>query len=368
MTSLRTPALSFVIGILLAGPASAHDLGTTQVAVTLTREGTYQIDVTVDPDALLARLDGLSGRAPRTLAPEDRDRRLSALAPAFTEQAIVRFDRRRAAPAVAYLSPKQSGASIQWAGGTLPVGTMRLTGAVPRGARTFTWAYGLVYGSYPLTINRGEQAVTLWIAGAHENDPVDIAAHAAQASRASVALQYLQLGFTHIFPKGLDHILFVLGIFLLSTRLRPVLLQVTTFTIAHSITLGLTLYGVLSLPSAVVEPLIAVSIAYVAIENLFTSELKPWRIALVFGFGLLHGMGFAGILRELSLPRSEFFRALVTFNAGVEAGQLAVLSLAFLLVACWWRRESWYRRRVVVPASLVIALTGMSWTIQRIAG
>ena len=188
-------------------------------------------------------------------------------------------------------------------------------------------------------------------------------------SRWAVAKQYLVLGFEHILPKGLDHILFVLGIFLLSPAWRPVLWQVTTFTIAHSITLGLTIYGIVSLSPAIVEPLIALSITYVAIENLFTSTLKPWRIALVFAFGLLHGMGFAGVLSELGLPRSEFFTALVTFNLGVEAGQLAVIALAFLAVG-WWRRSEAgrYRRWVVVPASVLIAICGAWWTITRALG
>ena len=128
--------------------------------------------------------------------------------------------------------------------------------------------------------------------------------------------QYLWLGYTHILPQGLDHILFVIGLFLLSPRLKTLLLQVTAFTIAHSITLGLSMYGIVSLPPRVVEPLIALSIAYVAIENLLTRELKPWRVALVFTFGLLHGLGFAGVLRELGLPRAEFLTALLTFNAG----------------------------------------------------
>ena len=111
--------------------------------------------------------------------------------------------------------------------------------------------------------------------------------------------------------------------------------QISAFTVAHSITLGLALYGLVSLPPRVVEPLIAVSIAYVAIENLCASRLKPWRVALVFGFGLLHGMGFAGALRELGMPRSEFLMGLLTFNAGVEAGQLTIVALASLLVAHW---------------------------------
>jgi hypothetical protein len=107
------------------------------------------------------------------------------------------------------------------------------------------------------------------------------------------------------------------------------------------------------------------SIAYVAIENLMTSELKPWRLALVFSFGLLHGMGFAGVLRDLGLPRSQFLTALLTFNVGVEAGQLAVIALASWAVLYWRRNRQTYRRLVVQPVSLAIALTGVYWTLQR---
>jgi len=184
--------------------------------------------------------------------------------------------------------------------------------------------------------------------------------------RIDTARTYLVLGFTHIVPNGLDHILFVLGIFLLSVKLRDVLSQVTAFTIAHSITLALTMYGIVSLPSRIVEPAIAISIVYVAIENLATKAIRPSRVAVVFCFGLLHGMGFAGVLRELGLPHSQFGTALVSFNAGVELGQLAVIGTAWLLVASWARRQQWYRWRVIVPASLAIAATGLFWTVQRL--
>src|SRR6266513_2754600 len=113
--------------------------------------------------------------------------------------------------------------------------------------------------------------------------------------------------------------------------------------------------------------MIAVSIAYVAIENIFLSELKSWRIALVFSFGLLHGMGFAGALKELGLPRSEFVTALVTFNVGVEGGQLAVIATAFALVGWQWSTRDWYRRRIVVPASVLIACTAVYWTVERLS-
>src|SRR5207302_5737701 len=174
-------------------------------------------------------------------------------------------------------------------------------------------------------------------------------------ARLRTAWRYLTLGFTHIMPNGLDHMLFVLGIYLLSGRLRSVLLQVSAFTVAHSITLGLSMYGLVNVSPRIVEPMIAISIAYVAIENIFLSELKSRRVALVFAFGLLHGMGFAGALKELGLPRSEFVTVLLTFNVGVESGQLAVIAAAFLLVGWYCGSRPWYRRIVVVPASMMIA-------------
>ena len=126
------------------------------------------------------------------------------------------------------------------------------------------------------------------------------------------------------------------------------------------------MYGLVSVRPAIVEPMIAISIAYVAIENIFLKELKSWRIALVFTFGLLHGMGFAGALKEVGLPRSEFLAALLSFNVGVEAGQLAVIATAFLLVGWYCGNRAWYRSRIVVPASAMIACTAVYWTIQRL--
>ena len=190
----------------------------------------------------------------------------------------------------------------------------------------------------------------------------------AGTTRSAVFGQYLVLGFTHIVPKGLDHMLFVLGLFLLSTRLSPLLWQVTAFTLAHSITLALSMYGVIALSPAIVEPLIAASIVAVAVENLFTARLHTWRVFVVFGFGLLHGLGFAGVLTEIGLPRDEFVTGLIAFNVGVEGGQLAVIALAFLAVGYWFRNRPWYRRRVVLPLSALIALTGMYWMVERLIG
>jgi hypothetical protein len=150
--------------------------------------------------------------------------------------------------------------------------------------------------------------------------------------------------------------------------MTPLLWQVTSFTVAHSITLGLTIYGVVSLPASVVEPLIAASIVYVAVENMLTAQLHVWRVFVVFGFGLLHGMGFAGVLQEVGLPRAEFLTGLISFNLGVEFGQLTVILLAFLAVGIGFKDRPWYRRRLVLPASALIALVGLYWMVQRIAG
>ena len=118
---------------------------------------------------------------------------------------------------------------------------------------------------------------------------------------------YLKLGFTHILPQGFDHILFVVGLCLLSTKVRVILWQATAFTVAHSITLALSMQNIIVAPSAVVEPIIALSILFVAVENLLLTELKPWRVLVVFMFGLIHGMGFASSLNEIGLPRNKVF-------------------------------------------------------------
>jgi hydrogenase/urease accessory protein HupE len=345
----------------LAAPARAHEIGKTQATATFRTDGTYQIDMTVDPDTLLTKLQVYHGgaiQAPATRV--ERDQRIEALAGVFLNQVAIHFDAVASRPTFRYLPSSAFDDFAQ------TPSTVRLTGAVPPGSRDMTFANGLALGSYALNVRIGEEGAirTFWLEGSSPSAPISLTAPPPATWR-GIAGQYFGLGYTHILPKGLDHILFVLGIFLLSARWRSVLLQVSTFTLAHSITLGLTMYGLVSLPARVVEPMIALSIAYVALENLFTSELKSWRLALVFSFGLLHGMGFAGVLRELGLPRSEFLTALITFNLGVEAGQLSVIAIAFAVVAYWRSKGATYRRFIVQPASIALALTGLYWTIQR---
>ncbi|MBI3885258.1 MAG: HupE/UreJ family protein [Opitutae bacterium] len=179
------------------------------------------------------------------------------------------------------------------------------------------------------------------------------------------AWSYLWLGFKHILPQGYDHMLFVLGLFLFAPHWRPLLVQVTAFTAAHTLTLALAAFGVVSVSPRIVEPLIALSIVWVGVENLRQRALGRARVAVVFGFGLLHGLGFASALTELGVAGATLGPALLCFNGGVEAGQLAVLALAFAVLG-WARGREDYRRRVLVPGSVLIAAVALGWTVQRI--
>jgi hydrogenase/urease accessory protein HupE len=348
--------------VLSPAGAAAHEIGKTQAVAVVAPDGTYQIDIVVDPDALLTQLQIRdTGNVSAVPGRDERDREISRLAHTLAGAVSLRFDGRAVQPRFEYRPVSAFSDLAQ------TPSVVRLSGAVPASAKSFTFSYGLAAGTFALVVHVGESAAqTFWLEGGRESGPVSLVAPPPPPTLTDVATRYFTLGFTHILPKGLDHILFVVGLFLLSTKWRSVFLQVSTFTIAHSITLGLTIYGVVSLPAKVVEPMIALSIAYVAIENVVTTELKSWRVALVFSFGLLHGMGFAGVLRDLGLPRSDFLTALLTFNLGVEAGQLTVVALAFALVAYWRGNTVPYRRFVVQPASFAIALTGLYWTVQRL--
>lgn len=181
-----------------------------------------------------------------------------------------------------------------------------------------------------------------------------------------VVSYYTWLGFQHILPLGFDHILFVISLFLMDSRLKPVIMQASCFTVAHTVTLILTSKGIIVPPSQIIEPVIAISIVFVALENIFIGELKPWRYAVVFLFGLIHGMGFANALNEIGLPRNTFYTSLISFNIGVELGQVAVIVLVYFLIGKFFSKEIWYRKRIVYPLSLLIALIAAYWTVERI--
>ena len=185
-------------------------------------------------------------------------------------------------------------------------------------------------------------------------------------TRGSSVGDYVLIGFEHIIPKGLDHILFVIGLFLLAPRFKHIAWQVSMFTLAHTLTLALGITGLFRLPAQVVEPLIALSITIICVENLFGDRFRIRRLLIVFVFGLLHGLGFAAVLSDIGLPTGQFVSSLMAFNVGVELGQLTVVLICFALVGWWFGHKCWYRAVVTIPSSLIVGAVGLFWFLQRV--
>ncbi len=249
-----------------------------------------------------------------------------------------------------------------------------LKGKIPKTAKTLDFIYPLAYSQSAVRVRQIDKVNEKWHWSSWQwrrkpgdATPFPLGALFKQPSTFQVITDYIKAGYDHILPKGMDHILFILGLFLFSAKLSPLLWQVTMFTVAHTITLGLAMSGWITLPPRIVEPLIALSIVFVGFENIYTTELKKSRLALIFGFGLLHGLGFASMLADFGMPAGAFFTALISFNIGVELGQLTVLLLAFGLVAYWFRgKPALYRQWVVIPASVVICCIALYWFFERL--
>ncbi|WP_432695304.1 HupE/UreJ family protein [Marinobacterium sp. YM272] len=219
------------------------------------------------------------------------------------------------------------------------------------------------YGNSVFKVNqKGDSIATLWVNSGEQSDTVRLDA----VNQDQSLLDYVVIGFEHILPMGLDHILFVIGLYLLSQKISALLWQVTAFTVAHTLTLALATLGIISLSPSIVEPLIAASISFVALENLFHHRITKFRVAIVFLFGLLHGLGFAGVLSEIGLNPSAFIPSLISFNIGVELGQLAVITGMYLAFGWWLGRTSYWENWFRKPLSILIALVGIYWFIDRI--
>ena len=359
--------------ILFASPvsAAAHPLTFTDTTVALRADGTFEVDLIVDLDALALGASQAADDAElvatlRALSAAELDGRVSRLRTLFQRRVRLRFDGEPAPFAVSF-PDRGTPAATESAIPTLLGLTARLTGTVPTGATELEFFASRAFSDVHLTIRdeTRDLATRSVLERGARSDPFTLTGPIEPPTTLEIGRQYLQLGFVHIVPRGLDHILFVLGLCLLAIRVGALVWQVTAFTVAHAVTLSLAVFNVVSLPPAVVEPLIALSIAYVAIENVATDRLPPWRPAVVFGFGLLHGLGFAEVLRELGLPDQERLLGLVSFNVGIELGQLLVIAAALGAVG-WLRHRTWYRTRVTVPASIVIAAVGLFWAVERI--
>jgi hypothetical protein len=369
--------LNIVRGLLLsmaallwAGPAAAHEIRPTIADVEVGEaEVTMTLRVTLESLVAGINLDDVDNTndAPeaviydrlRTMEPAALEAALRADWGRISQGFIIEVDGTRLQPQIAAVAiPAVGNAdlprdSILTVSAALPDGTAPVQLGLARGFGTFV----------PRQIGGGEDAYEGFLDAGELTPPLPRAGVLTEGAGA-VFLRYIGAGFEHIIPLGLDHILFVLGLFFFATQIRPLLWQVSAFTLAHTITLALAATGVVTVPASIVEPMIALTIVYVGVENSFGWGSVRGRTLLVFVFGLMHGLGFASVLGDYGIASERFAYALIGFNIGVEFGQLAVIGMAFAMVG-WFIHKSWYRARIAIPVSLVIAAIGAYWAIER---
>ncbi len=330
-------AYALILSSVITGMARAHEVLPTIADITVT-QGVADLNIRINLEAFLAGID-LDAVADtndaenaedydslRALPADQIAARVPGLLAQWNAMPLLRVDGAHVSlQTVAVNIPEDVNIDLprisEWA----------LQATVPEGARGVMVAWPAGAGALVLRQQGVEAPYTGYLEGGTES-PEIILDGGGQQTAWQAFLSYVPVGFDHIVPKGLDHILFVLGLFFLSTHLRPLVWQVSAFTAAHTVTLALGALGLVSVPASIVEPLIAASIVYVAVENVFRSGLSRWRPMVIFGFGLLHGLGFASVLGEFGLPEDQFIPALIGFNIGVELGQLTVIAIMFLCV------------------------------------
>jgi len=359
------------MALILSAAAHAHEIRPA-IADAAVGETRVEITIRLAAESMLAGIN-LDGLTDTNDAPEaalyDRFREME---PAAFEAAL-----HEAWPRISQGFVIQSGGEIlvpELVNAAIPAvgdvelprdSILTLAAPLPDGDAPVVIGWAASYGPLILRqVGAGENAYEAFLISGDLSAPLPRSAIATEG-RIAVFLRYIGVGFQHIVPLGVDHILFVLGLFFFSTQFRPLLWQVTAFTVAHTVTLALAATGLITIPASIVEPLIAASIVFVGVENILNFGNTRARTALVFAFGLLHGLGFASVLGDFGIASGRFVEALLGFNIGVELGQLAVIACAFALVGAWFAQRPWYRPAIAVPVSVIISLIGLYWVIER---
>ena len=362
----RLLVLGLLAACLSVTAAAAHNLPYSLAILKLEPRGAWQLEIACHSAALVAGLpQGHLTREARSALdslPDEVVAQRAATMNAYLREALVieADGRRLGTPRPRFPTVEEIRTDGAMTPETArPSAPIRLSARAPPGTRGLVFTFPPELGTVLLKVEgAGVQALS----PAQASAPIAIAAPR-PASILTLA-QYAALGVEHIVPKGVDHILFVVCLFLLSPRWRTLALQVTAFTVAHSVTLALAVFDLVTLSSRLTETLIAVSIAVVAFDNLRSRDLKPGRPALVFAFGLLHGLGFASVLQGLGLPTGQEVLALAGFNLGIEAGQLVVLAALFVALGGSLSKP-WFRTRIANPASVAIGVLALVWAAQR---
>lgn len=375
--------LVFLKTLLFSGTLFADVVKPALVEINVDTEKNIVIEVRASIEALLT---GINAQYKNTTEAPNADEydAFRELPASELQQAFTSFEQSflQAVFIRASNSPESENISLQIESVVIPptgytkvprISVIRLTGKLPANTDALIWYYPEKFGDNAVRVRQIDKASQQWhwsqwqwLRNDKTSTDFSLTEIVSKQSTFDVIASYVVIGFEHILPKGLDHILFIIGLFLLSTRLSPLLWQVTMFTVAHTITLALAMNNVVQLPPNIVEPLIALSIAYIGVENILAKELHKSRLMLVFLFGLLHGLGFAGVLADFGMPENDFALALISFNIGVELGQLAVIFVAFILLRIWFKNKLLYRKTVIVPGSIFISVIGFYWFLERL--
>ena len=372
------PLLCWLL-LMSSPPAAADVVRPALVEISVDARGSYRVEARASIEALLTGINAKyknTKESPNAQAYDDlrvlpSDELLQAFGPFhsdFTNTIKLLFDGKPVAMQISEVDIPEPGYT------KVPrISLIVLEGEIERSVQSISWYYPAAFGDNAVRVRQVDEtndkwhwSEWQWLRKDEMSEPFSLGEVFTRQPVSQVIKTYVVAGFEHILPKGVDHILFILGIFLLSTRMRPLLEQVTMFTVAHSITLGLAMNKIIYLPANIVEPLIALSIAYIGIENILSKDLHKSRLFIVFCFGLLHGMGFASVLNDFGMPDDDFMTPLISINVGVELGQVSVIMLAFLTVGLWFRHSPRYRTLLVIPGSLMISLVGLYWTWDRI--
>lgn len=373
-------ALIFLFVFSLSNLVLADVVKPALVEISVNKQGIIEIEIRASIEALLSEIDGRFKNTKdspnakqydtlRKLQAEDLQHKFATFQNKFLNTIKLTDDNKQT------IDLTITDTKIPEPGYTkVPrISVISLSGKVNLSADSLQWYYPMVFGDNAVRLRQVDisnekyhWSEWQWLKNNQVSEALSLTEIVTRKPLYKTVTNYIVLGFEHILPKGLDHILFILGLFLFSTALKPLLWQVTLFTLAHTVTLGLAMNGVISLPANIVEPMIALSIAYIGIENIFAKSLHKSRLILVFVFGLLHGLGFASVLADFGMPDNAFTTALISFNIGVELGQLTIIIVAFLLVGYWFGTKTWYKKLVTIPASLLISVIAFYWFIERL--
>ncbi len=366
--------VNFMPALVLTTGANAHEIRPSIVDVDIQRDGDITLEIKLNLEVIVAEI-GTGVSETQQSKNSDKYDAARKLEPVKLKEAFSRIE----AGFLRSIFFETDGGALLFDIKSVtvpPVGDIELprtsiitlAAKIPSTAKDFTWSWNEYLGSSVLRVkaeNSDKPVFAGMVNAGAVSKPIPLEG-VVIAGGFEVFTLYIEQGFIHILPKGLDHILFVVGIFLLSTKLSSLFWQISSFTIAHTLTLGLAMAGIISAPSSLVEPLIALSIVFIAVENVMTSNLSRWRPYLVFLFGLLHGLGFASVLNDIGLQPENFIYGLLGFNIGVEIGQLTIILICFLLVGFWFSKKTYYRRYITNPASIAIALMGSFWFVERV--